>query len=198
MLRLAKRCPVDPAVERIISANNFNSSSSAASRHAVHAWARKAASLDTAERRASLSVERRANVLHKVMLYVTSRLTASFISEHADYRQALSAWILNAFRPECRLLPQAELKPLDEALVEHGLLIRRSRSRARTTTLPSSPFAQFRDLIGRCHVCYAPQPQLVCSCGTGRCTACFGAKSPPPFQAFRLSLIHISEPTRRS
>ncbi len=32
VLRLAKRCPVDPAVERIISANNFNNSSSAASR----------------------------------------------------------------------------------------------------------------------------------------------------------------------
>ena len=149
----------------------------------MFAWARTAALLDTVEKRASFPVKRRATVVKRVMEYITSRLIASFVSEHEAYRQALSSWILGRFRPECLLLPPAELKPLDEALVAHGLLMQRSRSRAHPT--PLSPFAQHRNLKDKCHVCLAPQPQLVCSCGTGRCNSCFGApKTLPPDHTF--------------
>jgi hypothetical protein len=93
VLLLAKACPVSPEVERIISTNTFNSGS-VASRHAVYAWTRKEDSLDTVEKRATVPVVKRANVVKGVMKYITTRLIASFVSVHEEKRQALSAWIL--------------------------------------------------------------------------------------------------------
>ena len=178
VLLLAKACPVSRAVERIISFN----SGAVGSRHTVYGWARSAASLDTVQKRASFPVEKRASVVKRVMEYIASRLTASFVSEDEEYRQELSSWILDRFRPGCPL-PRAALQPLDEALVAHGLLMRRGRSRAMAT--PLSLFARYRNLEDKCHACLKPKPELVCACGTGRCKECFGTpNAPPPDHAF--------------
>jgi hypothetical protein len=171
VLRLAKACPIRRAVEDIIRQNDGGP----CSRHALFGWARQAAS--------SASMDRRASVVRKVMEYIASRLTASFLSEHEDYRMELVSWIKNIFLSECyTLLPEEELEPLNDALASHGLMPRPSRALSRRLTAAPrlSPFARFRDLDDRCHVCFDPKPELVCGCGTGRCNKCSGAGAQTP------------------
>ena len=171
VLQWAKACPISREVERIVTENGGGP----CSRHALYGWARQAAS--------SASMERRASVVRKVMEYIASRLTASILSEHEDYRKELVSWIKNSFLSECStLLPEKELEPLNDVLVSHGLIPRPSRalSRRLTAAPPLSPFARFRDLDDRCHVCFDPKPELVCGCGTGRCNKCSGAGAQTP------------------
>jgi hypothetical protein len=159
VLRWAKACPISRDVERIVNKNGGGP----CSRHALYGWARQAAS--------SASMERRANVVRKVMEYIASRLTASILSEHEDYRIELVSWIKNPFLSECStLLPEKELEPLNDASASHGLIPRPSRALSRRLTAAPrlSPFARFRDLDDRCHVCFDPKPELVCGCGRRR------------------------------
>jgi hypothetical protein len=169
VLRLAKACPISLAVERILTVNRV----STCSRHAVYGWARQAAS--SASRCMPGTVEKRASVVEKVMEFITSRLTASIVLEDEDYRRQLESWIKKPFMLECSELlhiPQAALKPLNDALLAHGLV------QGPSQPPPLSPFSRFRGLEDRCDVCFKAKPEQVCGCGTGRCNECFGAGTP--------------------
>ena len=142
----------------------------------------------------------RIQLAEKALGHVICTLAASFIAELAEFRELFISWLFTTFRPACSRLFQGEaarlLNPLNEAIESHRLLApcdtlsdrcvdARQTHDAKSGSASSgtgiiSPFEQYKNLRGRCHICKnlcgskLNCSHWTCACGVQCCRACSG------------------------